>query len=159
MPHRLALLCAVLLVGIATAPALAVATQPLMISIDGDGAHARRLDAYRNDESISVDAAAPADIDAVTLTVTDPDGALQTLPLAPAGPGHFTGTITLPDAGSYQFLVAPSVAGAATPTEPFTVDVEERSDRPWLVGVGVGTATFVLFGGLGFFALRRLAFA
>jgi hypothetical protein len=159
MPRRLAILWAVLLAGFAAAPALAAPEQPLTISIDAHGAHARTLEHYESGRSIAIDAAAPPDIDGVTLTVTDPDGGLQTLPLAHAGPGHFTGTIALPDAGSYHVLVATSTAGTSTPTEPFAVDAEEPNDIAWLVGVGVGTGTFCLLGGVGFFALRRLALA
>jgi hypothetical protein len=159
MHRRFAVLCALLLTGIAAAPALAASAQPLTIAIDDNGAHARRLEHYTAGKTIAVDAAAPSDVDGVTLSVTDPDGRLQTLPLAHAGSGHFSGSIALPETGSYEFQVATTAAGQATPTEPFSVDVEEESDTAWIVGLGVGTATFFLFGGVGFFALRRFSIA
>jgi hypothetical protein len=159
MHRRFAVLCGLLLTGLAVAPAVAAAPQPLTIAIDDNGAHARRLEHYTAGKTIAVDAAAPTDVDGVTLSVTDPDGRLQTLPLARAGSGHFTGTIDLPETGSYEFQVATSAAGQATPTEPFSVDVQEQSDTAWLVGLGVGSATFFLFGGVGFFALRRFTIA
>jgi hypothetical protein len=157
MHRRVAVLCGLLLAGFGAAPA-AAAAQPLTIAIDDNGAHAHRLEHYTAGKTIAVDAAAPADVDGVTLSVTDPDGRVQTLPLAREG-GHFTGSITLPETGSYEFAVTTSAAGQATPTEPFSVDVEEPSDTAWLVGLGVGTGTFFLLGGVGFFALRRFPIA
>jgi hypothetical protein len=140
MHRRLAVLCGLVLTGLAAAPALAAAPQPLTIAIDDNGAHARRLEHYAAGKTIAVDAAAPADVDGVTLSVTDPDGRLQTVPLEHAAAGHFTGNITLPETGSYEFQVATSAAGQATPTEPFSVDVEEQSDTAWLVGLGVAAS-------------------
>jgi VCBS repeat-containing protein len=157
--YRRVALIAGLLAAIAAAPAVAAASQPLTIAIDDNGAHARRLEHYTAGKTIAIDAAAPTDVDGVTLSVTDPDGRLQSLSLAHAGSGHFTGSLTLPETGSYEFQVATSAAGQATPTEPFSVDVEEQSDTAWLVGIGVGSATFCLFGGVGLIALRRFSIA
>jgi len=156
MYRRVAVLCGLLLAAAVAPASAAAAPQPLTIAIDDNGAHAHRLEHYTAGKTIAVDAAAPADVDGVTLSVTEPDGTLQTLPLTAAGPGHFTGSLTLPQTGSYEFQVATSAAGQATPTEPFSVDVEEQSDTAWLVGLGVGSATFFLVGGVGFLALRRL---
>jgi len=163
MHRRLAILPAVFLAAgctlAAAAPASAVAPQPLTIAIDDNGAHARRLEHYVAGKRIAIDAAAPADVDAVSVSITDPDGRLQTLPLARATAGHFAGTVTLPETGAYEFQLATTAAGQATPTEPFSVDVEAQSDTAWLVGLAVGGVTFFLFGGVGFFALRRMTLA
>jgi len=137
-------------------PANAAAPQPLTIAIDGNGAHAHRLEHYVAGKRIAIVAAAPTDVDGVTVSITDPDGRLQTLPLAPSTAGHFAGSITLPETGAYEFQLATTAAGQATPTEPFSVDVEAQSDTAWLVGLAVGGGTFVLFGGVGFLALRRM---
>jgi hypothetical protein len=139
------------------ARAASPAPQPLTIAIDENGAHARRLEHYVAGQTIDVDAASAAGVDGVRVSVRSPDGRLLTLPLARGGPGgDFTGSLILPAPGSYEFQLVTTAAGLATPTEPFTIDVEQPDDTAWLVGLAVGGGTFFLLGGAGFVALRRI---
>jgi hypothetical protein len=144
---------------VAGAPALGQTAQSLSISLHGDGAQATQLPQYDPAAPIAVhvmngDGRPP---DALTIVAVGPAGERLRAPLARAGDGTFSGTITLGDEGSWRVNLAASSGSVRTDTTPVTLDVEAPPpSNAWMIGLAVGAAIFLMVGGSGFLLLRRL---
>jgi hypothetical protein len=144
-------------------PALALAApaaQALAIDIHADGARATQLPQYAAGVPIAirVTVSGGGTVDGVTVSAAGPAETSVRMPLNRAADGSFGGTLSLQDPGSWRLHLT-SHAGTVSPeTAAVLLDVEPPTpSNAWQIGVAVGIVVFVVVGGTGFIALRRLA--
>jgi hypothetical protein len=152
--------CLCLLPATAASAADSAPSQPLFITINGQGAVAKSLEQYTPDTPIAVQVSTrrATDVDAVTLIAMGPSGSPIRAQLTRSAGGTFTGELNLNEAGSWTLTVSERTGTFTTETSPLGLDVSAQTvDMSAPLALGGGAVLFLLLGSVGFIVLRRRA--
>jgi hypothetical protein len=149
-----------LLALLSVAPPVALAAnvqQPLAIIMHRDGAQATRLPSCDPTAAISVtiqDVGSPAD--AITIVAVGPTGHRLERLLQRTTGETFRGTLTLEEEGTWSLHLISTYKSTSTTTTAITVEVQNPPPTyAWQIGLGVGSAIFLIVGMPGFILLDR----
>jgi hypothetical protein len=138
----------------------AQSSQPLSITIHGDGAQATRLPEYDPSLPIAIRVTDtdPRTISELTVVARGPAGNSIRMPLTRDADGTYSGSLALSDPGPWSLHLTSRAGSLSTDTTPVLLAVQAPppSNAPF-IGVAVGAAIFIVIGGGGFLLLRRLA--
>jgi hypothetical protein len=154
----LALLALLALLSLAPPVALAVnVQQPLAIVVHGDGAQATQLPSYDPTSAISVTVKnVGSRADAITIIAVGPTGHRLDRLLHRTSSEIFGGMLTLYEQGTWSVRLTSTYRNIRTTTTPITLEVQAPppSDA-WEIGLGVGSAVFLIVGMPGFVLLNH----
>jgi hypothetical protein len=124
--------------------------------VHGDGAQASQLPSYDPTAAIRVTVKnVGSHADAITVVAVGPTGHRQDRLLHRTSSETFAGMLTLDEQGTWHLRLTSSYRNIRTTTTPITIEVQTPppSDA-WEIGLGVGSAIFLIVGMPGFVLLN-----